>query len=73
MELVKQAAMFVFWHGQCRVCRGTRQPPGLVEGMQVEFDSGGEIKTEGVACDKEVRYMINTSTISQQMAEMEQA
>ena len=65
LELVKQAAVFIFWHGQCRVSRGARQPPGFVEGVQIEFDIGGEIKTEGVACDGEVRHMLNTSTLTQ--------
>jgi hypothetical protein len=43
-----------------------------VEGLEVEFDSGGEIKTEGVACDEEVRHRINTSALAQQMTQMEQ-
>jgi hypothetical protein len=40
--------------------------------MQVEFDIGGEIKTEGLACDEEVRRRINTGTLTQQMTQMEQ-
>jgi hypothetical protein len=36
-----------------------------VEGVQIEFDSGGEIKTEGVAGDDEVRRMLNTGTLTQ--------
>ena len=64
--------MHILWHGQCRASRGTREPPGLVEGLQVEFDIGGEIKTEGIACDEEVRRRINTSTLTQQMTQLEQ-
>src|SRR5436190_17074892 len=67
LELAKQAVMHVLWHGQRRASRGTREPPGLMEGTQVEFDIGGEIKTEGIACDEEVRR-----SITQQMTEMEQ-
>jgi hypothetical protein len=39
--------------------------------MQVEFDIGGEIKTEGIACDEEVERKINADTLSQQMTQME--
>src|SRR5579864_4451263 len=70
LELGKQDAMRLFWHGQRRASRRTRQRPGLVEGMQVEFDSGGEIQAEGVAFDEEVRHRINALT--QQMTQMEQ-
>ena len=72
LELAKQAAMRVLWHGRCRVSRGMRKCPGLMEGTQVEVDIGGEIKTEGLACDEEVRHRINTSTLTQQMTQMEQ-
>jgi hypothetical protein len=33
--------------------------------MQVEVDTGSEIKTEGIACDEEVRRRINISTLTQ--------
>src|SRR5947209_1694393 len=59
LEPGKQAAMLLFRHGQHRVSRRTRRGPGFEEGMEVEFDSGGEIQAEGVAFDEEVRYRIN--------------
>ena len=41
--------------------------------MEVEFDSGGEIKTEGVAFDEEVRYRRNIGALTQHMTQMEQS
>jgi len=40
--------------------------------MQVEFDIGGEIQAEGIACDEEMRHTINSGILPQQMTQMEQ-
>jgi hypothetical protein len=41
--------------------------------MEVEFESGGGIKSEGVAFDEEVRYRKNIGALTQHVAQMEQA
>jgi hypothetical protein len=43
-----------------------------VEGTEVEVESGGEIQTEGVAFDEEVRHSINASALTQHLTKMEQ-
>ena len=40
--------------------------------MEVEFESGGEIQTEGVAFDEEVRDRRNVGALTQHMTQMEQ-
>src|SRR5258706_12392626 len=72
LEPGKQDAMRLFRHGQSRVGRRTRQRASFEEDMEVEFDSGGEIKTEGVVFDKEMRRMINTGALTQHVTQMEQ-
>src|SRR2546421_4463578 len=70
LEMDKQGAVRIFRHGERRASRRACQRPGFVEGMQIEFDRGGEIQAEGVACDEEVRH--NVSALTQQMTQMEQ-
>src|SRR5260221_8309389 len=71
LESGKQGAMRLFWHGQRRVARRTRQRASFEEDMEVELDSGGEIQAEGVALDEEVRHRINASALAQQITQVE--
>ena len=41
--------------------------------MEVEFDTGGGIKSEGIALDEQVRYRNNIGTLTQHVTQMEQA
>ncbi|HEV2663021.1 MAG TPA: hypothetical protein VGU68_20600 [Ktedonobacteraceae bacterium] len=41
--------------------------------MQVTFDMGGEIQSEGIACNEQMRSRATTSAFTQQMTQMEQA
>src|SRR5579864_6989635 len=72
LELGQQVVMRLFRHGQSRVSRLTRQCPSFMESMEVQMDSGGEIKAEGIAFDEEVRCRKNIGILTQHVTEMVQ-
>src|SRR6266705_2431617 len=73
LELGQQSATRNFRHGQRCAGRSTRRRASFEEDMEVEFESGGELKTEGVVLDEEVRDRRNTGALTQQMTQMEQS
>ena len=62
--------MCLFRHGQRGVGRRTRRRASFEEDIEVE--SRGEIQTEGVTLDEEVRYRRNIGALKEQMTQMEQ-
>jgi hypothetical protein len=44
-----------------------------MEGMEIQIDSGGEIKAKSVAFDEEVRYRKTIGILSQHVTEMVQS
>jgi hypothetical protein len=59
--------MCLFWHGQRGVSRRTRRHASFEEDIEVEVESGGEIQSEGVTLDEEMRYRRNIGALIKQM------